>query len=69
MKTYFFVGSFLLALFLIIMGVLYGLNTWVCNNSWGDSGMPHRFKVFGGCQISTDAGKTWIPAERYRSVQ
>lgn len=39
-----------------------------CSAQWGDSGVQHRYSAFGGCQLSEDQGKTWIPSDRYRKV-
>lgn len=47
----------------------YAGKAFVCHNKWSDSGIEYRTDFFGGCKVSLDKGKTFIPSDRYRVVE
>lgn len=56
---------FILAVCAIAPAVLY-LNERECISAWKYSGHMARYESSAGCLLSTDGGKTYIPATRYR---
>lgn len=62
-------GGFLTVIaFVVIFGaVIMKLGEYVCEQSWRDSGMPYRYKMFSGCQVQPRDG-VWIPASKYRET-
>jgi hypothetical protein len=52
-----------------LFGSIYVLGGMKCAASWKDSGFPSEYTFFGGCRISEDGGKTWIPSDRWRAIE
>lgn len=47
----------------------YAGKAFDCHNKWSDSGIEYRTDFFGGCKVSLDKGKTFIPSDRYRVIE
>lgn len=50
-------------LFIVVMAIAGKAE---CAGKFQDSGMPFKYGFVSGCLVSTDKGKTFIPAENYR---
>ena len=53
--------------FAVLWGVFVGIPKLACWQDWGDSGMPWRYVLVKGCQVSPTPG-VWLPAKAYRAV-
>lgn len=49
------------------LGLSYGIDSYICRDTWRDSGMPSRYRIGGGCQVQRKDG-TWVPANMVREV-
>ena len=63
------VFAFLLACAGIGCTLNYAGKAFDCHNKWSDSGIEYRTDFFGGCKVSLDKGKTFIPSDRYRVIE
>lgn len=58
--------------FLGIVLVFIGINWFIgagCQAGWRDSGFPVQYSAMGGCRISRDGGRTWIPDDAFKAVE
>ena len=40
-----------------------------CYNKWDGAGLEYKTEFFGGCKVSADGGKTFVPSDRYRVIE
>lgn len=58
------VTIFIMAVFLVLVGLVYWTHSVKCENVAEKMGVPHSFAWFQGCLIQVK-GK-WIPLQNYR---
>jgi hypothetical protein len=52
----------------VAMAIGYAFGNIGCTGRWRDSGLPWKYELVGGCKVSPDGGRTWIPDDRYREM-